>query len=740
MWLLAVCTCMQVYGQTSTAYYYYYKGEKLYLTLDLHNIAVTSEEQSGVNAIETYVAGYPMESIASTSNDPARSVLQPTDEISESRHRVKTFYTEIHLDQNLDEPDYLNRVGEYHTISGVVSTAPCFILPGGGKAGLMNTIMVQLKNADDLGDLYAQAAAYNAEVIGYHEYAPLWIMLATGNGCPLNAMQLANILYETGMFENAEPMFMNHIVPASDQFSGLQWAVMQLLYPTHDIDAEEAWTITKGNPNIKVGVFDEGIQANHPDLQNNILGPGFDLVTLTASAQVYGPHGTSVAGIIAAEQDNTIGVAGVAPQVKLVSISCNYSQLTGFSTGMGFLWAAISGIDVLNCSWGGGAPSIWINFGIAAALAGGRNGKGTVIVFSSGNSDGPLDYPANSNPLILCVGGTDECGVRSGRAGFVPNYCTAWPWAPGMWASNYGPELDVVAGGTSIATTDLTGASGYTNTDYETQFFGTSAAAPFVSGVAALMLSANPDFTVQNVNYFIEITAKKLRTDIHTYSTNVPGRPNGGWDGEMGYGFLNAALATGFASMALCGTNPPNMTVTTNVNAPSVSTLQTSNSITLSHAVANGAAGRYHAGSIVSMTAGFSAAGGSIFSAYIQGCNAAPFNKAGNTEELTPYYTNLMAGAATLPEKKSDEVKATAISEEKISVYPNPNEGSFILTVNNNSPKIIRIYDVLNNLILQKETKEQQTGIDISGHASGIYFVHILYGNTVKVERVLFQQ
>src|SRR5688572_30264549 len=122
MWLMAVCTCMQVYSQTGTAYYYYYNGEKLYLTPDFHAIAVTAEEQSGVNAIEAYVAGYPMESIASTSEDPARSVLQPADEAAEIRHGVKTFYTEIHLDQNLDEPEYLNRIGEYRGISGVVST------------------------------------------------------------------------------------------------------------------------------------------------------------------------------------------------------------------------------------------------------------------------------------------------------------------------------------------------------------------------------------------------------------------------------------------------------------------------------------------------------------------------------------------------------------------------------------------------------------------------------------------
>jgi len=91
------------------------------------------------------------------------------------------------------------------------------------------------------------------------------------------------------------------------------------------------------------------------------------------------------------------------------------------------------------------------NLYIDNALNLGRNGLGTVIVFSSGNTniDGSV-YPSNSNPRILCVGAVDRCGIRSGRINIVPDSCDPWPTnsSPG---SSFGLPLDVVAAGTNVS-------------------------------------------------------------------------------------------------------------------------------------------------------------------------------------------------------------------------------------------------------------------------------------------------
>lgn len=108
--------------------------------------------------------------------------------------------------------------------------------------------------------------------------------------------------------------------------------------------------------------------------------------------------------------------------------------------------------------------------------------------------------------------------------------------------SYYGDKLDVVAPGVKIVTTDIPGLSGYTDNDYDEEFCGTSAACPFVSGVAALVLSIYPKLPVDDVAQVIERTAQKVRTDIYTYSSDTV-HWSGTWNNEMGYGLIDAGAA-----------------------------------------------------------------------------------------------------------------------------------------------------------------------------------------------------
>ena len=259
-------------------------------------------------------------------------------------------------------------------------------------------------------------------------------------------------------------------------------------------------------------------------------------------------HGTACAGIIAAIGDNSQGISGVAPNTKLISIhASNMSggiSVSNVSNAIRITY--LVGADIINCSFGGGSPSDQITNAVNDAITKGRNGKGCIMVFSSGNSNhSTVEYPSILNGVIS-VGAIDRCGIRAGRQDIIPNSCD--PWGIGSEpGSSYGSGLSVVAPGTNIYTTDRQGNLGYntsygTSGDYCYDFGGTSASAPFVSGVAALILSVNPNLTAQQVRRIIESTAQKIRTDLYFYN-NDGCHPNGTWNDTVGYGLVDAYAA-----------------------------------------------------------------------------------------------------------------------------------------------------------------------------------------------------
>lgn len=289
-----------------------------------------------------------------------------------------------------------------------------------------------------------------------------------------------------------------------------------------------------------------------PDLQANIYSQSYDTEGGTSPSIVLGDHATAVTGIIGAA-GNTVGIKGVAPNCKLMSVSNSMASttLSRMKRGEGINWAVQHGASVINNSWGSSEQVTIIDNAISNALINGRNGLGSIVVFSSGNDNGAVSYPANYTNNILAVGAISPCGQRKN-----PTSCDT----ESAWGSNFGTTLDVVAPGVLIPTTDRVGSalgynslgpihpsaggtlltSDYTNFDYTVWFNGTSAAAPHVSGLAALILSINSALTGQQVRDIIEKTAQKVGP--YTYSTTT-GRPNGTWNQEMGYGLINACGA-----------------------------------------------------------------------------------------------------------------------------------------------------------------------------------------------------
>lgn len=255
-----------------------------------------------------------------------------------------------------------------------------------------------------------------------------------------------------------------------------QWA----LVGTNSIKARGAWGITPGTRNVRVGVIDSGI-ATHNDLNDNVVA-GWDWFNNNATTNDdIGGHGTSAAGIIGAVGNNATGVSGVAQRVSLVPMQ-TASDTSGSGSHPSWsrvdailnardLWDTDNRISILNHSISG----FGTNFTLLAAV---EQFPG-LFVWSAGNNGNNLDNFTNIGQFntanLISVGAHDNNNARS-----------IWNTTQ---SSNYGNAVNIYAPGTDCLTTHSISTTAYRN------FGGTSAAAPYVAGVAALMLSANPTMT-----------------------------------------------------------------------------------------------------------------------------------------------------------------------------------------------------------------------------------------------------
>ena len=311
--------------------------------------------------------------------------------------------------------------------------------------------------------------------------------------------------------------------------------------PGIDINVVPVWSFLSANTSLIVAVLDDGVQRNHEDLNGAVLDgmtvdypneygdPLNEFSNYYYNGYYYSDsksHGTACAGIIAAK-DNTVGIRGVASGVKILPININpYPQPTNLvyptlwyeKIGDAITWAYnTKGADVISCSWGFSYNS-YISNALTNAMTYGRDGKGTIVVCASGNNLPGLAvaFPANLDNTIA--------------VGAINNNGQIWNY------SGRGSTLDLVApsGACSnsgdVVTTDRSAPKGYNTSDnYTYTFGGTSAACPQVAGVAALMLSANPNLTVSQVRSKLRSTARDLGAT--------------GYDTTYGYGLVDAYAA-----------------------------------------------------------------------------------------------------------------------------------------------------------------------------------------------------
>ncbi|MDP2692884.1 MAG: S8 family serine peptidase [bacterium] len=549
-------------SQEKESDFYYYNGNKIFLEKNTQYLyVVTDGSMKTPAALEKNLNL--KDKVSKLKRD---DVLQSLKKVSFGiKANPESYSAEIELgNQLLNKAQYQTAIASIKDHRGVLFVTPYYYDTAGKKMALTQYFNVKLKNVGDIELLKEYASKNNTEIIGQNLFMPLWYTIGITINTQVNAMEMANKFHESNLFESAEPQFMieltrigsatsildNFAMPSLDTFFNNQWGLKNTGQyggtPGIDINAENAWLDTKGSPAIKVAVFDEGYEQNHPDLLQNNYGTGYDSDSGTSPSVVWGNHGTACAGIIGAEQDNNLGVTGVSPRTNLISVSINFGSTNYTKLANGLNWSWQNGADIISNSWGGGGPSTLFDNALTNAFTNGRDGLGTIVVFATANSNSGVVYPANSNPNIIAVGAMSMCGERKN-----PSSCDGETW----WGSNFGPTLDVVAPGVKIATTDRQGTAGYSTTDYVQDFNGTSSACPMVSGVAALILAENPCLSHTQVQDIIEQTTQKVRTDLYTYST-TGGRPNGTWNNQMGYGLVDAEAAVNLAQI----TTPPGST------------------------------------------------------------------------------------------------------------------------------------------------------------------------------------
>jgi len=307
-----------------------------------------------------------------------------------------------------------------------------------------------------------------------------------------------------------------------------QWGLYRITL-NHLGSAESGWNETTGTDEVVIAVVDTGVDWDHPDLAANIwinsaesIGSpgvdddlngfvddirGWDFVSVPTSdvwsGEDPGPpdndpmdfdgHGTHVSGIASSATDNAAGIAGTGWNCRIMALRAGFKgndgwgYLTDLDASEALIYAADNGADVINMSWGDFAYSPLISEAVGYAYA-----KGSILVAAAGNlnSATPL-YPAASEK-VLSVGATDKNDVRS-----------IWGWA----GSSYGDWVEVYAPGGSGVTDD-------NNWIFSTMFddtygykAGTSMASPFVAGIAGLMRTKYPSWSLEDIREQIRNSA-----------------------------------------------------------------------------------------------------------------------------------------------------------------------------------------------------------------------------------------
>lgn len=358
------------------------------------------------------------------------------------------------------------------------------------------------------------------------------------------------------------------------------------LTSTWSLHADQVWADYTG-AGIRVTDLDDGFQTSHPDYAANYRTDlSRDFVTGGVNgAEAYGSnnHGTAVLGEIIGNGAGGAGSLGVAYGAEAFGMRMGFGSDGDQSQVVdGFQYALAAQADVMNNSWGY-TDFFGDDFGFVSGdtyfsstlsamedyIEHGRSNLGGVIVFAAGNAredgDNTNYHNMTNSPYVITVAAIDENGI-------VADFSTP------------GSSILVSAGGVDILTTDRTGSAGYVSGSY-VYFSGTSAAAPLVSGTAALMLQANPNLGWRDVQEILAYSAQHNDAASAGWQVNDARNWNGGglyYSTDYGFGAANALAAVRLAESWTAQHSSANMV---SVETGTISSHQSITAATLSSTV-----------------------------------------------------------------------------------------------------------------------------------------------------------
>ncbi len=352
-----------------------------------------------------------------------------------------------------------------------------------------------------------------------------------------------------------------------------QWHLKKTTISGVVVDAhanvEAAHEITRG-AGVTIAIIDDGVDVNHTEFG----GAGKVVAPRDATLQTNDPrpkdpygtgpdngenHGTACAGVACA--NGTMGASGVAPDARLLPIRLS-SGLGSQREAEAFKWAADNGADVISCSWGPPDGRWWnlndpqhnqvvplpasTRLAIDHVVTNGRGGKGCVVLFAAGNGNEPVDNDGYASfSKVIAVAACNDRGNRSVYSDFGKAVWCSFP------SSDFGHppfnQPDPLTPG--IWTTDRAGDDGYNigkpadgdaSGNFTNSFGGTSSACPGAAGVAALVLSVNPNLNWHEVKNLFKGACDKIDPQGGSYDSF-------GHSLKYGYGRLNARTAVELA-------------------------------------------------------------------------------------------------------------------------------------------------------------------------------------------------
>ncbi len=468
------------------------------------------------------------------------------------------------------------------TTSGVGYVNPVVAGTGGGLALLTDRVSSMIKESISAEQMSAIADSLGLDVARVDSATGrLWRFQKSGMELG-TILQVCSLLFESGAVEFAEPVFASPNALCSDPNDPLfsdQWYLKNHApLEGHDMNAIGAWQLTSGSPNVSIAFVDAGIEFGHLDFGNlaaaalgaretaatkpsnaatlvrpyerDIAGQYRDKIGTDAdpSAELNKPitchipnskacyHGTATAAMIFARKNNSVDMAGLAPECSISAVKVNadddetgtvisedFDAATRYILDTWRLHKVADPVEQLPA-----LPIVSSQVSLAYETSEARAcidslyAEGLLWVNSAGGRDEAksVEWPGLLSSVI---------SVTALNQADVPEYLIA-----------YGPELDLSAAGVHVATLDPTGEYGKTNLDYDLDATGASQATPLVAGTAALVYSVRPDLIPLNgpPTTIISVLFNSADDTVGDEYLDTPGR-----DDFYGEGRVNAFRA-----------------------------------------------------------------------------------------------------------------------------------------------------------------------------------------------------